>query len=50
MLTPGEVVISKPAVQKFGGSNLLAINVVPERRAYQKLNVVEYLLIGYGCA
>ena len=26
MLTPGEVVISKPAVQKFGVSNLLAIN------------------------
>ena len=26
MLTPGEVVISKPAVQKFGLSNLLAIN------------------------
>ena len=26
MLTPGEVVISKPAAQKFGVSNLLAIN------------------------
>ena len=26
MLTPGEVVISKPAAQKFGISNLLAIN------------------------
>ena len=26
MLTPGEVVISKPAVKKFGLSNLLAIN------------------------
>ena len=37
MLTPGEVVISKPAVQKFGVSNLLAINAAAGAKSIPKI-------------
>ena len=36
MLTPGEVVISKPAVDKFGLSNLLAINAAAGAKSKPK--------------
>ena len=37
MLTPGEVVISKPAAQKFGVSNLLAINAAAGAKSIPKI-------------
>ena len=37
MLTPGEVVISKPAAQKFGISNLLAINAAAGAKSIPKI-------------
>jgi len=37
MLTPGEVVISKPAAQKFGISNLLAINAAAGAKSTPKV-------------
>ena len=37
MLTPGEVVISKPAAQKFGVSNLLAINAAAGAKSTPKV-------------
>ena len=37
LLTPGEVVISKPAAQKFGISNLLAINAAAGAKSIPKI-------------
>ena len=38
LLTPGEVVISKPAAQKFGISNLLAINAAAGAKSIPQVN------------